>query len=238
VRRIRQERGWTQERLAERLGKVGMSVAQSNVARLERGDRSVSVEDLYALALALSCPPLALLRPDDQSRVKVSPDHAEGEHRDRLTSWIVGRSPLDVPTDLAAFRAHGRPDLDRGGMTVGPFLHEIADRIDAENPAGQEEAVRAAIDYLKGSLRGIRLLSGKTMANLDVSDWTPSTNARRKGEHDRAGAEHVSTDDDLTERQRRKRERLIGNAADLEMVSPPDDPDAPVPVIETEPMEG
>ncbi len=99
VRALRIGRGWSQGRLAERLSAVGVSLAQSNVARLENGKRDVSLEDLYGLALALDCPPLLLLASDDDTtRVKVG---KRGENPSRLRAWFAGRQPLDT------VRCHG-----------------------------------------------------------------------------------------------------------------------------------
>lgn len=53
MRAIRQERGWSQEQLAERAAAVGLPWNRSWVADLENGRRYVSVEEIILLPLAL-----------------------------------------------------------------------------------------------------------------------------------------------------------------------------------------
>lgn len=52
----RSRRGWSQARLARRV-----SLDQSMIARIETGDRRVTVDDLVELAEALGVTPAALL---------------------------------------------------------------------------------------------------------------------------------------------------------------------------------
>lgn len=59
VRRIRQEKGLTQERFAERSG-----FSQQYISDLERGRRNPTVVTVYELAQALGVSHLELLRPD------------------------------------------------------------------------------------------------------------------------------------------------------------------------------
>lgn len=58
VRELRLEAGLTQERLAEEAG-----LHRTYVGSLERGERNVSVVNLYALAAALEAQPGDLLPP-------------------------------------------------------------------------------------------------------------------------------------------------------------------------------
>jgi transcriptional regulator with XRE-family HTH domain len=59
VRRIRIERGLTQEEFAERSG-----FSQQYISDLERGRRNPTIVSLYELALALDTTPVVLLEPD------------------------------------------------------------------------------------------------------------------------------------------------------------------------------
>ncbi len=92
------------------------------------GDREAGCLGGRPVRAGTQLPTTALLLPhNDRVRVMVG---NRGEKPSRLRDWIFGRTPLDVPTDIEAFRAYGREVLDQGGMTVGPMLHALADRID------------------------------------------------------------------------------------------------------------
>jgi len=61
VRRIRGERGLTQEQFAERSG-----FSQQYISDLERGRRNPTIVSLFELAQALGSTPIELLTPDDR----------------------------------------------------------------------------------------------------------------------------------------------------------------------------
>ncbi len=161
VRAFRKRRGWSQERLAERLREVGVSLGQSNVARLENGKRAVTVDDLYGLALALDCPPLALLLPEtDTEQVMVG---ARGENPSRLLAWFVGRQPLDTVRGHQTYRRHTDRMRQAGsGLTVGPFLREVADLLDADGAEGQVKIIDVALKYLRGARHGVQHRANST----------------------------------------------------------------------------
>lgn len=61
VRRLRQLRGWTQERLAHEAGKH-----RTYVGGVERAERNTTIEALFDIAYALDVDPRELLRPRDE----------------------------------------------------------------------------------------------------------------------------------------------------------------------------
>lgn len=61
VRRLRQQRGLTQEQLAELSG-----FSQQYISGLEKGRRNPTIVTLYELALVLGVSHIDLVRPDDQ----------------------------------------------------------------------------------------------------------------------------------------------------------------------------
>jgi transcriptional regulator with XRE-family HTH domain len=78
VRRVRQEKGLTQEQFAERSG-----FSQQYISGLETGRRNPTVVTLYELALALGVGHLELLRPIPR---KASPRKAAASRRKRRSS--------------------------------------------------------------------------------------------------------------------------------------------------------
>lgn len=92
VRRIRESRGLTYAKLAERLIRVGRPIPVLGLSRIEKGDRRVDIDDLVALARALRVPPILLIFPFDQIPemqildTKASP--WEG------AAWFSGRAPF------------------------------------------------------------------------------------------------------------------------------------------------
>jgi len=59
LRRLRQQKGWTQEQFAERSG-----FSQQYLSGLEQGRRNPTVVTLYELAQALGVSHVELVRPD------------------------------------------------------------------------------------------------------------------------------------------------------------------------------
>jgi transcriptional regulator with XRE-family HTH domain len=88
VKYLRGRRGITQQELADEIG-----WPQSTVARIELGERAISVADLLSLAWALNVAPGYLLAGSFQDAdvpvhetVRVRPDH--------MLSWVRGYEPL------------------------------------------------------------------------------------------------------------------------------------------------
>lgn len=93
VREVRKRRGYTAEKLAERLKEHGVPWERGVVVKFESGRRqSLSVDELYGLALALDCSVMALLVPLDNRPVQVTP--ARVESADAVRVWITGATPL------------------------------------------------------------------------------------------------------------------------------------------------
>ena len=103
VRLFRQKRHWTQEELVKRFDDLGIpGWRQSKIAKIERGDaKRLPVDDLLELALALGCPPVMLLSPEDAGpnpnleAVEIAPGRALPSRRVR--AWIRGRDSLTDP---------------------------------------------------------------------------------------------------------------------------------------------
>jgi transcriptional regulator with XRE-family HTH domain len=75
VKRIRLERGLTQEQFAERSG-----FTQQYISDLERGRRNPTVVTLFELSQALDCSHVALVTPDEEA-LAVPPGRRGGTGR-------------------------------------------------------------------------------------------------------------------------------------------------------------
>jgi len=86
------------------------------IAKIEKGERrarNTSIEELFALALALGVSPLHLVVPvDDAGKLAVTPSHHVGVRHAR--AWLRGRAPLreeDIPTFVEQMPASEQKQL-------------------------------------------------------------------------------------------------------------------------------
>lgn len=106
MREVRNDRGWTAERLAEAMRKVGIPWERAVVTKLETGRRAiVSVDEVLALAYVLDVAPVHMLtptwsspgmagegEPTDDAEYRVTGTVSAPVHRVR--AWIRGARPL------------------------------------------------------------------------------------------------------------------------------------------------
>jgi transcriptional regulator with XRE-family HTH domain len=95
MRELRGKRGLTGAGLGERMTGLGVPWDRSIVANLESGRRrSVTVDELLALALALNCPPMYLLIPPDAPGEPYAVTPAVSESRRNVAAWFAGEGPI------------------------------------------------------------------------------------------------------------------------------------------------
>lgn len=93
LRDARRRRGWSQQRLSSRLDELGVALDQSSIARIERGKRGVSLDDAVHLAVALDMPLVALITPQEEGAVALTPKlRVRGAPARR---WIRGHAPTE-----------------------------------------------------------------------------------------------------------------------------------------------
>jgi len=98
LRETRQLKGWTQQQLADEMGKLGFKIDASAVTRLERGTRGVTLDEVIATAATLGVSPLHLIVPlDDAAELDVTPGLPVTGGGAR--AWIRGQRPLDGSDD-------------------------------------------------------------------------------------------------------------------------------------------
>lgn len=108
IKRIREGQRLTFVEVSERLTSVGRQIPVLGLRRIERGERRVDVDDLFALAYVLGVPPLYLLIPNDlagDAPYSIAP--AVEATADAVSRWITGDAwmpdqvdpskPFDIP---------------------------------------------------------------------------------------------------------------------------------------------
>jgi transcriptional regulator with XRE-family HTH domain len=188
IHRLRQERGWTQAQLAARLEQTGHPLGQTNLSRIESGQRRLSIDDLTAICAALNVSPLRVLtgdRLDPQPPVTVVPPVTVPLSRYR--SWLRSTTPLPAPTDWRqvsqvpwtnAFRAVLAPEDTTGlqqklANDLTPAAQAIADcATEARDQLTDETRIRLAdaIDEFNRRLK-----------KLNDSTSQPSPRRERRG---------------------------------------------------------
>jgi transcriptional regulator with XRE-family HTH domain len=85
----------SQARLAQRLEELEwMRVQQSTIAKIERGERSLSLDEMFTIAHALNVPPAFLvLPPDDDELVEIA--HGAVYPAGEVRSWLAGEWYLE-----------------------------------------------------------------------------------------------------------------------------------------------
>lgn len=103
IAEIRDERGMTQEKLAE-----AANTGRSMIVKLERGERKLSVDWIVRLAKALRVSPKELLPPEEENPVPIA------------TTPSIRQLPVDLPPNLEAHPVDfGPPDLPVYGRAAG-----------------------------------------------------------------------------------------------------------------------
>ena len=95
LRAVRKQRGWTQQKLAERLGENGLPMDRATIAKIEQGGTratNLPLEDLLALAVALGVNPIELFVPREDSQILKVGQTNIGSVQAR--SWLRQREPL------------------------------------------------------------------------------------------------------------------------------------------------
>lgn len=93
LRACRERKGWKQRHLAERLTELGDKVHQTAVAKIENGEKKVTLDQAIEIAAALDVSPLALFLPrDDDAGVCLAPSAAP-QSSATVRAWITGEMP-------------------------------------------------------------------------------------------------------------------------------------------------
>ncbi|MDT0270847.1 helix-turn-helix domain-containing protein [Streptomyces sp. DSM 44915] len=98
LKRVREARGLTTYALSGALRKAERPITPSAVAKIERGERQVTVDDLAALAFVLDVSPASLLLPlEDGLEAHVSITGAGEVPADVAWAWASSERPIRLP---------------------------------------------------------------------------------------------------------------------------------------------
>ena len=116
MRRYREKRRWSQEDLAQELTVAGWKVDRAQLARIESGDRGLSLDEALRIAWVLSVPPALLYLPlGDADEVAITPN--EKMQPIQALQWVTGdvnsspgivRDPVAWSTDMALWWLYDR----------------------------------------------------------------------------------------------------------------------------------
>lgn len=129
VREVRERRGLSGAKLAERLRAVGLGWDRNVVANLENGRRaSVDVAELLALAYVLDVAPIHLLVPIDDKTAAYQVTENLMAEVDQVRAWVRGFQGLagttlrdfysEAPDHEQGIPDQGAPALDKDGNVV------------------------------------------------------------------------------------------------------------------------
>lgn len=170
VQELRKGRGWSAQRLADELRKVGIPWDRSVVANFETGRRaSIGVDEMLALAYVLEVAPVHLVVPPDTDasvEYQVTP---EGVPEDPVfvRAWIRGQRTIGLVSPRRYFSEvpsvewvppapvePGNNGVERAPTATDlPILRAfVADRVAAGLSAERAAEMEAAIDRLAAQL--------------------------------------------------------------------------------------
>jgi transcriptional regulator with XRE-family HTH domain len=105
---LREKHGWSQRELSVRLAeRFGVRVDPATIARIETGDRDVSLNEAFLLAAALDVPPPLLFLPVNRD-VEVDVAPGVSYYPWLVWEWLHGEEPLPG-ADLRAWHVEVQP---------------------------------------------------------------------------------------------------------------------------------
>lgn len=142
LREARKARAWTQGRLADELAQLGAPMDRTTLAKIEKGQREVRLEELIALAAALDVAPIYLLFPikddvvvfraDEKARgvarynvgplVRLAPELEVNQVKARR--WAAGEIPLK-PENYRFYREQAAADRAPSAEELSPAEQQV-----------------------------------------------------------------------------------------------------------------
>ncbi len=98
----------SQRALVARLAEIGQKMNQAAIARIERGERKISLDEAIAIAAALDVAPVHMFLPIEGDE-RVSLARALEVDQVKARRWARGNIPLD-PANFRSYRDQGAGD--------------------------------------------------------------------------------------------------------------------------------
>jgi transcriptional regulator with XRE-family HTH domain len=93
IRQLRKRHGYTQQQLADQLNLLGAQTDRAAVAKVELGQRGLSVNEAFLFAAVLNVAPVHLFAPtDDDDPISLGPNMTVTPHE--MRRWVRGEQPL------------------------------------------------------------------------------------------------------------------------------------------------
>jgi transcriptional regulator with XRE-family HTH domain len=159
VREFRERRGWNQTQLAEEVTKLGTTMHQTTIAKIENQSRDVTINEALLLAAALNVPPPLLFIPlGTDDRVEIT-SHSR-IHPHLALDWLTGEREL-ATSDRYSIDQHTWAQMAQPLHLYQDLRRLEKDVIDAG------AAVRAA-EYVKDErkIQAARRLEAKVFKEL------------------------------------------------------------------------
>jgi transcriptional regulator with XRE-family HTH domain len=180
VGQLRQEKGWSYERLADEMKAAGCPTHTASMFRIEKGERRITVDELiafsrvFAMDVADLLTPIELLRKDRARSVVAAVSDAEQRLTtsiiDACLAWREWHALAEADEELWEYASHLRDD-DVWQAEKGRVLSRVA------GDAGLSETSRWALE---------RALTDLRIAIIDASDRQQNEEMLRDPEKDTA----------------------------------------------------
>lgn len=201
MRRIRERLGITQQELAERMIKNGFRFHQTQVAKMERGERPIRVNEWIAIATALGMAPLDMLSAAISANVSKSKGSSQTIAELEREKVAIERR-IDVSGQVMDAAAHEAAAARRAKEAAESTLREVEERwASAQALHHQLLAARGHLDRRIFDMRALEvdaLLDGIEMSS-EARD-TDSIGERLAAARKQAGMspEHMAIEASLT----------------------------------------